>query len=123
MTQEFDAAHEECPRWYVKVRFPASLDDPRGVFEIPAPLFATPTSVETVEVAIAPDDPEVDAVFDVLSAASKSGLVGILDVIFFGHSLKLNPSMREELLAAVTAFLAGVSLECKVETQQFAALN
>jgi hypothetical protein len=123
MTQAIDAAQADCPRWYVKVRLPASLDDPRGVFEIPAPLFATPTSAEAVEVTVDPDDPTVAAVFDVLSAASKSGAASILEVTFCGHRLKLNPSMREELLTAVTAFLAGVSLECKVETQPFAALN
>jgi hypothetical protein len=123
MTQDIDASQEDCPLWYVKVRLPASLDDPRGLFEIPAPFFATTPSMEAVEVAIEPDDPAVDAVFDVLSAASKSGAAGMLDVTFFGHRLTLNPSMREELLAAIMAFLVGVSVECKVETQPLDPLN
>lgn len=123
MTQGIEAAQEECPRWYVKVRLPASLGDPRGVFEIPAPFLATPTSGEPVEVIVELDDPAVAAAFDVLSAASKRETSGILELTFCGHRLKLNPPMREDMLAAVTAFLVGVSLECEVKTEQFPPLN
>jgi len=114
---------EESPRWYVKVRLPISLDDPRGIFEIPAAFFETPTSGNVVEVIVEPDDPAIEAAGEVLYAASKHAPAAIFEFTFCGHRMKLNPHMREDLLAAVTALIAGVSLECKVETEPCAALN
>lgn len=113
----------DCPRWYVKVRLPASAHDPRGVFEIPAPFFVNPIRRSTLELTVEPNDPGVEEAFEILYAASKRGSAEPLKFTFCGHTLLLNPYMQEELLTSVMAFLAAVGFECPLETGPFEPVN
>lgn len=114
---------DDCPRWYVKTRLPASVDDPRGVFELPASFLRDPVGTAIFEAVVEPIDPSIVETSEVLSNALRRGTDEVVELTFCGIALRLNHHMQEELLTAITTFLMGVSCECPVNTQPFEAVN
>jgi hypothetical protein len=64
---------ETGPRWYVKVRCPASASDPRAVLDIPADYFLEPGSAVAASVWLNLGDPQIETVFELLHTSLESG--------------------------------------------------
>jgi hypothetical protein len=109
----------ECPRWYVKVRCPASAADSRAAIEMPTALLAEPAHVPVVELLLEPCDPEIEAVLERLASAEREKIKGLLSVELNGVELRLNASMRAELYAGLAAIQIGAACNCPVATEAF----
>jgi hypothetical protein len=84
------SAASDCPRWQKKVRFPASDDDRRGVFEIPTAMVASMTTGSSITMLVDPDDPSVGVAHDLLNAAEVAGNEVPVILHLCGHTFWLN---------------------------------
>jgi hypothetical protein len=114
---------QDCPKWYIVVRFPASPEDRRGVFEIPAAFFASPVVGETVTLLVEPDDSSLSQTLELLDESTKGKHDQPLTLTFCGRVLRLNREMQAELFASLAAFLVGAELDCEVSTLPFDTLH
>jgi hypothetical protein len=106
-----------CPRWYIKIRFPASDEDRRAVFEIPTALLASTATGSSITVLVDPDDPSLGVAHDLLKAAEIAGNEVPVTLHLCGHTFCLNQKeMQVEFLASLRTFLIGVELGIPVET-------
>jgi hypothetical protein len=121
--EEMSAA-SDWPRWYIQVSFPVSDEDRRGIFEIPAAMFASTVISTSITVLVDPDDPEVGTALDLLSAAEKTGHEEPITFRFCGHTFCLDQGeMQIEFLVSLRAFLIGAKLGVPVETSAMDTLQ
>jgi hypothetical protein len=111
------SAASDCPRWQIKVRFPASDDDRRGVFEIPTAMVASMTTGSSITMLVDPDDPSVGVAHDLLNAAEVAGNEVPVILHLCGHTFWLNKKeMQVEFLASLRTFFVGVELGIPVDS-------
>jgi hypothetical protein len=122
-TESYAADIEDCPRWYIKVRYPASEIDRRAVLENPAAFFAKPVPVSSVEMRFDPKDPEAQLAFERLDASMKTARCELLTIHLGSSLLRLNRTMQAELHAGLLALLVGATCECPVETEPSATVQ
>jgi len=111
-----EMGEEECPRWYVKVRYPASEEDPRALLVIPGAFLAEPTAAPSIEIRLNLMDAQIGDVFERIDAALKTARTDILRVHLGSVALRLNRAMQVELHSGLAALQVGAACDCQVET-------
>jgi hypothetical protein len=110
-------AASHCPRWHMKLRFPASDEDRRGVFEIPTAMLASTATGSSITVLVRPDDPSLGVAYDLLNAAEVAGNQAPVLLHLCGQKFCLSQKeMQIEFLASLRAFLIGIELDIPVDT-------